>query len=128
MDIEYIRKVQDWVECDNKILKSKDSIKEIVEKKKKLEEEIIQYVEDNKYDKLTLNITDGNIKFSKRNTTQPLSMKVLRTLLEKYSTSEENIDVVAIMKYISESLETKQKVHMSREIKSSQEHSREVMK
>jgi L-asparaginase/Glu-tRNA(Gln) amidotransferase subunit D len=121
MDIEYIRKVQDWVECDNKILKSKDSIKEIVEKKKKLEEEIIQYVEDNKYDKLTLNITDGNIKFSKRNTTQPLSMKVLRTLLEKYSTSEENIDVVAIMKYISESLETKQKVHMSREIKRNQE-------
>lgn len=121
MDIEYIRKVQDWVECDNKILKSKDSIKEIVEKKKKLEEEIIQYVEDNKYDKLTLNITDGNIKFSKRNTTQPLSMKVLRALLEKYSTSEENIDVVAIMKYISESLETKQKVHMSREIKRNQE-------
>lgn len=123
MDIEYIRKVQDWVECDNKILKSKDSIKEIVEKKKKLEEEIIQYVEDNKYDKLTLNITDGNIKFSKRNTTQPLSMKVLRTILEKYSTSEENIDVVAIMKYISESLETKQKVHMSREVNSIQEKS-----
>ncbi len=47
MDIAYIKKVQDWVECDNKILKSKESIKETVEKKKQLEEEIVQYVEDN---------------------------------------------------------------------------------
>lgn len=117
MDIAYIKKVQEWVECDNKILKNKETMKETIEKKKQLEEDIVQYVEDNKYDKLTLNITDGNIKFSKRNVTQPLSMKVLRGILEKYSTTEEHIDVGNIIKYISESLETKQKVHMAREIK-----------
>lgn len=117
MDIAYVKKVQEWVECDNKILKSKEAIKEVVEKKKELEEEIIEYVEDNKYDKLTLNITDGAIKFSKRNTTQPLSMKVVRGILQSYCDKEEHIDVSAIMKYISESLETKQKVCMNREIK-----------
>lgn len=117
MDISYVKKVQEWVECDNKILKSKEAIKEVVEKKKELEEDIIQYVENNKYDKLTLNITDGAIKFSKRNSTQPLSMKVLRAILQKYCDQEEHIDVAAIMKFVGESLETKQKVCMNREIK-----------
>ena len=115
MDIAYIKKIQQWVDCDNKILKSKDDIKEVIEKKKELEDEILTYVEDNKYDKLTLNITDGNIKFSKRNTTQPLSMKTLKTILEKYNGEGGDLDIAEIMKYISESLEVKQKIHMQRD-------------
>lgn len=116
MDVGYIKKIQQWVQYDNIILKNKEDIKEIIDKKKELEDEILDYVEKNKYDKLTLNITDGNIKFSKRNVTQPLSMKTLRSIFEKYNNEGGDLDITEIMKYISESLETKQKIHMQRDI------------
>jgi hypothetical protein len=117
MDVEYMRKIQQWVECDNKILKFKDQVKDATDKKKELEDEIITYVEEKKYDKLTINITDGNIKFSKRNTTQPLTMKTLRLLLDKYSEQNRNLDTDEILKYISDNLEVKQKTHMLRDVK-----------
>ena len=116
MDIGYIKKIQDWVQYDNRILKNKEDMKDVIDKKKELEEDILEYIEKNKYDKLTVNITDGNIKFSKRNTTQPLSMKTLRTIFEKYNNKGGDLDITEIMKFISESLETKQKIHMQRDI------------
>jgi hypothetical protein len=115
MDIVYIKKIQEWVDCDNKVLKFKEDVKESTEKKKELEEEILQYVEDNKYDKLTLNISDGNIKFSKRTSTQPLSIKTLKNIFENYNNDGGNLNVSELMKFISDSLETKQKVHMTRD-------------
>jgi hypothetical protein len=117
MDIVYIKKIQEWVDCDNKVLKFKEDVKESLEKKKELEDDILQYVEDKKYDKLTLNISDGNIKFSKRTSTQPLSMKTLKNIFENYNNDQDNglVDVSGLMKFISDSLETKQKVHMTRD-------------
>lgn len=117
MDPVYVEKVKKWVEYDNILLKHKEDVKDIHEKKKELEESILQYVEDNKYDKLTINISDGHIKFGKRNVTQPLSMKVLKSILEKYTVQEESIDVQGIMKFISENLEVKAKTIMNREVK-----------
>jgi hypothetical protein len=116
MDVQYIKKVQEWVLYDNELLKHKENVKGVVEKKKDLEDEILKYVEDNKYDKLTINISDGNIKFSKRNTTQPLTMKGLRSMLESYQDAQ--IDVDDLMKHISSGLQVKQKVCMQRDFKS----------
>jgi hypothetical protein len=118
MDIEYVKKIQKWVEYDNKITKFKDDMKEYVDKKKEIEETILEYVEKNNYDKLTINISDGNIKFSKRNTTQPLSMRTLKNIFEKYSsTNKKELDTNDLLNFIQESLETKTKIHMNREIK-----------
>lgn len=118
MDFEYIKKIQTWVEYDNKLIKNKEQIQGVVEKKKELEEDILKYVEENKYDKLTLNISDGNIKFSKRNVTQPLSMKTLKTILEKYvDEKSSSVKVNEILEFVSTNLETKQKVHMQRDFK-----------
>lgn len=116
MDIEYVKKIQKWVEYDNILTKHKEDIKNVVESKKELEESIIQYVEDNKYDKLVINISDGNIKFSKRNVTQPLSMKTVRGILEKYSKEREAINVADICTFIDESLDVRSKVIMNRDI------------
>lgn len=115
MDIEYVKKIQKWVDCDNQVLKHKDTIKDVVEQKKELEDDILRYVEDNKYDKLTINITDGNIKFSKRNTTQALTLKLLRSLFETYTGTE--IDVEDLMKHVSSGMQVKQKVCMQRDFK-----------
>lgn len=117
MDPEYVDKVKQWVEYDNIILKHKESVKDVQEKKKDLEESILQYIEDNKYDKLTIQISDGHIKFGKRNITQPLSMKTLKSILEKYSAQEETVDVQGMMKFIADNLDVKAKTVMNREVK-----------
>lgn len=117
MDPTYVSKVQEWVECDNVIAKHKEDMKTVHDKKKTLEDDIIKYVEDHKYDKLIINITDGHIKFGKRKVTQSMSMKTLAAILDKYSKQHETLDVQSIMKFVDESLETKSKTIMSREFK-----------
>lgn len=116
MDLSYVKRVQEWVEIDNVILKNKEQIQEKVEKKKQLEDEILEYVSTNKLENLCLNISDGTIKFSKRSTTQPLSMKVLRNLLEQYN-KDKNINVNEICDYVASNLEKKSQVFLRREIK-----------
>lgn len=118
MEAAYLQKIQSWVEMDNKVIRNKQSIHEVLEQKKELEEEILEYIEKNKFDKFTLNISDGNIKFSKRNVTQPLSIKTLRSALEKYSVEKHDIDVAEIMDFVTENMEVKAKYFMKRDIKS----------
>lgn len=120
MDPVYVDKVKQWVEFDNILLKHKETVKDVQEKKKELEEAILKYVEDHKYDRLVINISDGHIKFGKRNVTQPLSMKTLKVLLDKYSAQEESIDVPTLMKFINDNLDVKAKTVMNREVKANQ--------
>jgi hypothetical protein len=118
MDFEYVRKVQEWVELDNRILRNKELMKEVVDKKTALETEILDYVEDNKIEDLTLSITDGNIKFAKKNTTQQLNNRTLKTLLEKYIDEKKiHIDVNEVCNFITNNLEKKSGVFMKRSIR-----------
>lgn len=120
MDLSYVKRIQEWVELDNLILKNKEQIQEKVEKKKQLEEEILDYVETNKLENLCLNISDGKIKFNKRSTTQPLSMKILRQLMEKYNLEKDNntfININEICDFIASNLEKKSQIFLKREIK-----------
>jgi hypothetical protein len=118
MDLKYVKKVQEWVEMDNKIIRNKESMKEAVDRKKDLEDEIMDYVESNKIDNLSLNISDGTIKFAKKVTTQTLSIKALKGLMEKYVT-ENNLDlnVDAVCNYVNTNLEKKSSLYMKRDIK-----------
>jgi hypothetical protein len=119
MDPQYISKVQQWVEYDNALLKQKESMKDVQDKKREVEEDIISYIEKNKYDNLQITITDGHIKFGKRKVTQQLSLRVLRSILESYNTQEKThpIDVDHLLQHIQDSLEVKSKYIMTREIK-----------
>lgn len=119
MDAEYMRKIQKWVECDNKILEYKEQVKDVHEKKKELEEDILSYVESKKFDKLTINITDGNIKFGKRNITQPVNMKLIRSMLEQWNGDQRgvSIPVTELCQFIQDNLEVRTKVVMNRDIR-----------
>jgi hypothetical protein len=117
MDQEYVQKVQEWVILDNKLLKNKEQIQSDSEKKRELETDILDYITKNKLDNLSLTISDGKIKFSKRVTTQSLSMKTLKDLLEQYFTEKNSItDVNTVINYISSKLEKKTQVIMKREL------------
>lgn len=130
MDNEYINKVKKWVELDNNILRSQETIKPhleaigknkeelqtILDEKKNIEDEIVQYIEKNKYDKLTVNITDGIIKFGKKTAQQPVTLKILKHLLDRYS-EENNTDLTELFEFITENLDKKTSYFMKREIK-----------
>lgn len=116
MDSVYVAKVQQWVECDNTLQTHKEAMKPVFEKKKKLEDDIVQYIESNNHNRLMINISDGMIKFGKRKITQSLSMKLLRKILEKFAETKEQIPIDDIMMYIEESLDVTQKMVMTREV------------
>ena len=118
MDFTYVKRVQEWVELDNKVLRNKELIKDVTERKKQLEEDILEYVETNKLDSLCLNISDGTIKFGKRSSTQPLSIKYIRQTIEKYAEEKSlAIDVNELCDYISSNLEKKTQTYLKRDIK-----------
>lgn len=130
MNPDYIKKVQDWVKLDNKILEVesqltplKDSIKQILEehkdiyeKKTTIERDIIDYIQSNNMDMLTIKTSDGNIKFSKRTNTQPLSMKLLRGILQDYEEANPDISADDIIQFVSTKLDKKSNLSIKRQI------------
>jgi uncharacterized protein YaaW (UPF0174 family) len=120
MEATYVDKVKEWVELDSKALELKTSINDLNEKKKELEEEIIEYVEKNNLENISLNITDGRLKFPKTTIKQSLSMKYLKTTLGKYNeehASSAQIDVDALCQYLVDNLETTTKVTIKRMVR-----------
>lgn len=132
MDVAYINKIQKWVELDNVILRSQEGVKDHLEalnknkeevakwteEKKTIEDNVLDYIQKNKMDKLTINISDGCIKFGKKNTQQNLTLKTLKTLLDKYSEAEGvGVDTNKLFDFIVDNLEKKTTLFMKRDLK-----------
>ena len=126
MEEEYVKKIQDWVKLDNIITKNKEEIKEFTDKKKteiediiieakELEKDIIEHVTSKKLEKLTLNISDGKIKFPRKNTQPSLSMKTVNTILDSY-TKATKIDTKELYKYIQENAPRTESITIKRDI------------
>lgn len=136
MDVAYINKIQKWVELDNVILRSQEGLKphqEAINKnkeevakwtdeKKTIEDDVLEYIQKNKMDKLTINISDGCIKFGKKTSQQSLTIKTLKALLDKYSESESEgggngVDTNKLFDFIVDNLEKKTTLFMKRDLK-----------
>lgn len=134
MEVAYINKIQKWVELDNVILRTQESVKphqealnknkeevaNLVEEKKKIEDDVLEYINKNKMDKLTINISDGTIKFGKKTTQQNLTLKTLKSLFDKYSETEQaggGVDTNKLYDYIVDNLEKKTTLFMKRDLK-----------
>ena len=131
MDAEYIKKIQKWVQLDNKVMELNDKLKplqeeiktiqeghkDIIIEKDELEQDIVDYVQSKKMDMLTINTSDGNIKFSKRNTTQSLSVKILNNLLGDYHRQHPETNTEDIYNYVINALEKKTKLSIKRNLK-----------
>lgn len=116
MEHQYVEKMTEWLELDNKAMKLKEQLQEVAEEKKGIEEEILKYVEDNGLDKITVNISDGSLKFPKRTTQQSISLKYLKTTLSKYSEQKQGVDADELYKFLISNLETKTKMVIKRDI------------
>lgn len=118
MNNEYMQKIQQWVEIDNKLLEVKENTGKLNESKKNLEQQIINYVETNKLDNIRVNTSDGNIKFNKKNTTQTLSIRLIKDFLDGYKEEKQvQIDVEDICDFIVNNLKKTSQIYMNRIIK-----------
>jgi hypothetical protein len=117
MDTTYIDKMKDWIDLDNKTIELKEKLNEIANKKKELEDDITKYIEDNNFEKITVDVDDGHLKFQKRNTTQTISLKYLKSTLLKYHEEKEEINIDGIYDFLSSNLETKSKIYIKRDVR-----------
>jgi hypothetical protein len=99
------KSIQKWVELDNELKRNNDKIKEIRNKKNEIEEKIMTYVETNKMEKSTIQISDGKIRFVETKQTSPITLTFLEQCLSELITNENQVQ--QIMQYIKEKRETK---------------------
>lgn len=114
MEELYIDKLKKWIELDNSVSKLKEEMSVFIEEKKELEDDILQYIEKHNLDKVTVNISDGSLKFPKRKVPQSITMKYIKSTLEKYVEQDTTLDVDSICKFLASNLETKSKTYIKR--------------
>ena len=81
---DYIQKITKWVELDNAVEKRKAKLKTYTDEKKKLEDDILDYIEDMSMSNLQINISDGYIKFIENKGFQGVTLKSLKDWLKKF--------------------------------------------
>jgi hypothetical protein len=118
MDPHFIEKTKQWLELDDQVTKIKEKLAETNDARKVVEDEILQYVEQHDLDKVTVNISDGRIKFPKQSVRQSPSLKYLKTTLTRYNEEKEaGMDIDAIYKFLVDNLETKTKMSIKRDVR-----------
>lgn len=126
MDTLTIAKVQKWVAIDNKMEIKKAKLKEYVDEKKVLEDDIISYVQENDKTNVQINTSDGHIDFHEVRTPQSLSAKYIKDTLKRFfeeriddpDKARRVVDAEWIMEYLLEHREAKLKTTMRRHIAS----------
>lgn len=115
METACIEKVREWLELDNQAQELRNTMNELNEKKKELEDIILKYVEQNNLENVSVSLNDGKLKFAKINFKQSLSLKYIKNTLAKYNEDvTEKVDIVAICKYLTDNLETSSKTTIKR--------------
>lgn len=126
MDPHYMNLVKEWVKLDNIIARNntdiqlaKERVSEPIEEKKRIEKDIIDYIQTSKLENMQLKISDGVITFSKRTTQKPITQKFIKEILEKYADENpsDNIEHNKISEFILSNIEKKIEYSISRKIK-----------
>lgn len=120
MEQEYEEKLKQWIDYDNKLSLLKEEICKLNESKKSLEDEVLRYVEQNDMVGVSVNTSDGTLKFSNRKVQQSITMKYIRSMLHNYNVQlieqeDKKVDVEGICKFLVSNLETKQKTYIKRD-------------
>ena len=98
-------KIKRWVELDNRIKESTDIFKDIRTEKSVIHDEIIELVEEKQLGKVTVNISDGKLKFVSSKHTAPLTLTYIEKCLTELITNGKQVE--QIMAYIKKNRETK---------------------
>jgi hypothetical protein len=106
MKEQLIKVVKEWVQYDNEIRSLQKEVTKRKDEKKKLSPLLIEMMRNNEIE--CLDIKDGQLCYTKKNTKKPVSKKLLMTILSKYF----NGDVLQASKlneFITENREVSEK-------------------
>lgn len=125
----YKQKIKRWVELDNSIEMKKTNLKSYTDEKKALEDDILEYVEENDMQNVQITMDDGFLKFFESKGFQGISLKNLKDNLHRFfkercdavnSTASSSTPVSAdeIYNYLVDKREVKTKLAIKRHITS----------
>ena len=97
--------IKNWVVLDNKIKAINNQLNDLKSEKNKYNNSIIEYIANNNLDNVTINISDGKLKFSNTNYSQPLTYKYIYICLNNYFNDQDKAD--KIIEYIKSQRTTK---------------------
>lgn len=100
------KNIQKWVSIDNQIKILNEKTKELRDEKNDLLEDINVYIETNKLNNASIDISDGKLKFVQSKTTQPLTLRFVENCLSNII--QDSKQVTQIMKYIKDKREKKE--------------------
>ena len=109
--MSFEQKIQQWVQLDNQLKQINEKTKELREKRNILEENITSYASSNNLSNKTVQISDGNLKFTNTKVPEPLTFKYLEKTLSEVIKNESQI------KLIMEHIKQKRTVKIVPEIK-----------
>ena len=98
-------KIKRWVELDNHIKETNDTVKDIRTEKSIIHDEILEIVEEKQLEKATVNISDGKLKFVAAKHTAPLTLTYIEKCLTELITNGKQVE--QIMAYIKKNRESK---------------------
>ena len=98
-------KIKRWVELDNHIKETNDTVKDFRLEKTIINDEILEIVEEKHLDKATVNISDGKLKFVAAKHTAPITLTYIEKCLNDLITNGKQVE--QIMAYIKKNRETK---------------------
>jgi hypothetical protein len=105
-------KIKRWVELDNRIKETTESVKDIRTEKYVINDEIIELVEEKQLGKATVNISDGKLKFVTAKHTAPLTLSYIEKCLSELITNSSQVS--QIMTYIKKNRDTKTTMEIKR--------------
>ena len=105
-------KIKRWVELDNRIKETTESVKDIRTEKFVINDEIIELVEEKQLGKATVNISDGKLKFVTTKHTAPLTLSYIEKCLSELITNSSQVE--QIMTYIKKNRDTKTTTEIKR--------------
>ena len=106
MSGNFEKNIQKWVAIDNQLKIVNERAKELRDEKNDLLEEINLYIETNKLNNASIDISDGKLKFTQSKITQPLTLKFVENCLSNIINDQRQ--VTQIMKYIKDKREKKE--------------------
>jgi hypothetical protein len=103
--MNFEKTLQEWLSLDDEIKEKNQEIKELRDKKNKLEELLNTYASSNDFANKTVRLNDEKIKFVDTKIQQPLSFKYLEKSLNAIIKNETH--VLQILEYLKTNRETK---------------------
>lgn len=106
--------IKSWVAIDNQLKTLTDKTKQLRDEKNTMEETIMAFVETNKLNNATINITNGKLRFVSTKQTAPVTLKYIEECLGKCIGNSAQVN--QIMQVIKDNREVKYSADIKRYI------------